>query len=366
MKLRPIQTLDRYLGLEFLKAFLFSLFGLVMILTTFLMLENLRIETKQDKIHIYLYILYTIPQLTAHIIPAALMFSVCFTVAQFTVSREMVAIHSAGVSFYRAVLPILIAGPVVSVTLFLFQNFVVTPANIAAADEMEIVRKGVGAEKDVIWQRNLRGREGYYFIYYFNKPVNKIVGGFNYLEMKGDKPSRMIQAKSAQYREGTRDWELKTVRIVEFQNTMEIESVEEHPELITSFPDDISFFFRPSLDPSELDIAGLLEEISRRETMGITAVPYRVQLHANIAFPLMCLIVVIVGAIGGNMGSLRSGGPLIRSLIISIFTMFVYQLIFRLGQSFGTSGLVPPSFAAWGPTGLFVGIAGVLVWKNRK
>ncbi len=364
--MKQITILDRYLGTEFLKSFFLSLVGLVVIFTTFTAIENLRIETKQAKIHVYLYILYSIPQLTSHIIPMALMFAVCFTVAQFTVSREMVAIHSAGISFFRAIATILICGFLLSMIQFFFQNFVVTPANEAAANEMEIVKKGVGTIKDLVWQKNLRGKKGYYFIYFFDRPNNRIVGGFNYLDMEEDRPVQMIQAAKAQYFPATQDWVLSDVRLLNFENTPRLKNIERIPELRRSFPDDINFFFTPTRDPMELNLIELREEIEFRESRGYTALPYRVQFHANIALPVMCIVVAVIGSIAGGAGSHRSGGPLIKSLLMMIITIFVYQLTFRLGQNLGTGGIVPPAVAAWSSTGIFIVVAGVLVWQVKR
>ena len=355
-------------------------------------LAVMRIDTNQEKIHIYLHLLYSLPEAAARVIPASLLFGVCFSVAQFTVTREMVAIQSAGVSFYRAIRPVFVTGALMTVFLFLFQNYVVTPANSMALEEMSIIKKETGVAKDLIWQRNLRGKKGYYFLYYFDRKKNTVIGGFHYLEMADKKiqptnpdpktsptstppsrmeitkrPLRILEAKRATYRPATKDWSMQNAREVFFSEDMKKVKVVKHEEpLIQTFPEGIDFFANPSRDPLELNIGELLEEIRRREEQGFSYTQYEVQLHSNISFPFMCLVVSLVGAIVGGMGSHRSSGPLVRSVLISVATMFLYILVFSLGKSLGNSGVLHPASAGWGPTGIFIAFSLYLIYRNRR
>ncbi len=361
------KLIDRYVGLDFLKAFALALATLTFMLTIFDVLSVLDIETDESQIHIVLYLLYRLPRTVAVILPAALMFGVCFTVAQFNVTRELIAIQSAGVSFYRANLTVFLAGAVAVVVLFFFQNLLVTASNQAAARELSIVKKDSAALDDIVWQTNLRGREGYYFVYYFDRASKRILGGFNYLRTdERGYPRRMLQARTLNYRPATGDWQLLRGREVIINSAMDKITVEPFEERVERFPEDINFFSNPRRDPEELNIVELWREIDRRAGQGVTEIPYRVQFHVNISFPLMCIIVAVVGAIAGGTGGLRSTHPLIPSLLVSIGTYFGYMMTFGLGQSLGKNGFLPPALAGWGPTLIFMGIAGYLVFRVRR
>ena len=176
----------------------------------------------------------------------------------------------------------------------------------------------------------------------------------------------MMDAKKAQYNSATEDWTLENVNIIYFNKDRKIERKEFIPSLTEKLPEELEFFSNPYRDPSQMNIFELYSEIQLRDRLGISSNLYRVQLHSNISFPLMCFIVVLVGALAGGMGSLRSGGPLIRSILLSTATIFIYQLTFRLGLSLGNNGVLSPSIAGWGPTFMFFMAAGYLVRKNRK
>ncbi|MBL8019768.1 MAG: LptF/LptG family permease [Leptospirales bacterium] len=358
--------LDRYLFFEFLKSFAFALTGLAMMWLTFQALDTVKVVTRAPRYHIYLYLLYSVPSVVAFVLPMAVMFSVCFVVSQFSVSRELVAIFSAGVSFYRAVAPIWIFAGGLVITLFLFQNFVVTPSNRLAAEEQAIFKKDTATVKDLVWQRNLRGREGYYFIYYLDRKEKAIKGGFNYIQITNGKPIRMIQANSGQYSPETDSWLFKKVREIKFRPDIGIESIQSYDELTEKFPDEYDFFENPLRDPSELNVFELFREIRKKTSLGFTVTTYEVQFHSLIAFPFFCFIVAVIASVAGAGGSHRSAGPLVRALLLSVITILIYYLGAGLMSSMGNNGVIWPSVAAWTPTLGFLGAAAYLVWKNRK
>ncbi|MCB1309953.1 MAG: LptF/LptG family permease, partial [Leptospiraceae bacterium] len=357
-----MKLLDRYISAEFIKSFAFALLAFSSVLLFLYALEVFAIESRNEEASVYVYLLYSIPGIVTMVLPAALMFAVCFTVAQFTVSREMVAAFSAGRSFFRCVRPIIIFSLFIALGLFVLNDFVVTGSNRLANEEKKLLEEGTSRarERDAVFQSNLRGREGFYFVYYFDRSRQRILGGFHYLEVQGQHPSRMYQAAAVQYQPETQDWKLELVREVIFNPDISIKAIHVYPEKIMRFPEDVEFFSNPSRDPGELNVFELMREIEKREEMGFPSVDYRVQFHSNLSFPLMCIILTIVGSIGGNMGSLRSGGPLIRALLISIITMFVYYLTFSLVNGLGRNAIVPPALASWGPTGAFFAIAGLM------
>ncbi len=360
------RILDRYVFFEFLKSFLFSLIGLILLVLIARALGTFKIETRQPRIHMYLYLLYSIPDSVAFVLPMAIMFAVCFVVAQFTVSRELVAMLSAGVSFYRIVLPIWIFAAALVPGLFLFQNFIATPANRLASEEEAAFKKDSATIKDIVWQRNLRGREGFYFIYYLDRKEKAIKGGFNYIQMKDGRPLRMMQANAGKYDEASAEWTFTRVREITFKEDISVDKVENLDHKTEKFPEPYDFFENPMRDASELNLFELAQEISRKQRMGFDAAPYSVQFHALLSFPFLCMIVAVIASIAGAGGNHRSTGPLIRALLVSAVTILIYYLGSGLFSNLGNNGVIYPWIASWAPTAGFFCAAIVLVRRNRK
>ena len=176
----------------------------------------------------------------------------------------------------------------------------------------------------------------------------------------------MFQANRAKYHEDSKRWTLYSGREVVFSETMRVETIETFAEREVSFPDNIDFFSNPGRNPNEMNVFQLYAEIQRLADLGFDTIPYEVQMHSNLSFPLMCIILTIVGSIAGHTGNLRSGGPLIRAILISTIAMFVYYLTFSLTESMGRKGVVHPALASWGPTAIFLGVAGLMIVRFRR
>ncbi len=364
---RRFMLLDRYFGSEFLKTFGFALSAFTVLFLLFAVLGLLQQELKGDRLGLLLYLLFHLPKVFSEVAPFSLLFGVCFTTAQFAVSREIVAMQSAGISFYRAVAPVFLTGGLLTIFLFFFNNLVVTSANAAAEEQLSFLKKDMRPVRDLVWQKNLRGRKGYYFIYYLDKSKQRIVGGFNYLEMGADGlPTRMVQAKSAFFQPERNTWILHSVKIIEPGPGMSAPKLTQHDTYETSFPEDYDFFANPSRDPQEMNVIELMRESQRRRSMGFPHAQYDVQLQTSFSYPFLCLIVAVVGAVTGGMGSLRSSGPLIRSILISVGIMFLFLLTFSMSRNLGNSGILHPVVAGWGPIVLFALGAVALVWRNRR
>lgn len=360
------RILDRYVFFEFLKSFVFSLLGLILLVLIARALGTFKIETRQPKIHMYLYLLYSTPDSVAFVLPMAMMFAVCFVVAQFTVSRELIAMLSAGVAFYRIVMPIWIFAAILVPVLFVFQNFVATPANRMASEEEAAFKKDSATIKDIVWQRNLRGREGFYFIYYLDRKEQTIKGGFNYIELKNDKPVRMMQANSGKFDPATGEWTFSRVRNISFGDDLAVLKVENEDTRVEKFPEDYDFFENPMRDASELNLFELGDEIARKRKMGFDSAPYSVQFHSLLAFPFLCMIVAVIASIAGAGGNHRSTGPLIRALLVSAVTILIYYLGSGLFNNLGNNGVIYPWLASWTPTVGFFCAAVFLILRNRK
>lgn len=364
--MKSLRILDRYFLFEFLKAFALSLAALLLIILVVKAQAVFKIESRQDPVHRYLLLVYGIPAQISFLLPMAILFAVCFTVAQFTVSREIVACMSAGVPFFRTIRPIWIACAVMVPILFVFQNFLVTPANRLAAEEEALLKKDNATLKDIVWQKNLKGREGFYFLYYLERKERKVKGGFNYISLRADRPVRMIQANSALYVPERDIWIFERVREIKFDPDLTVNSVTTHNKLEEKLPDPYEFFENPLLDPEELNLFEVAAEIAKKEKLGFQVSAYYFRFHSILAFPFLCFVVAVIASIAGSGGSHRGQGPLVRALLVSAGAFLVYFLTAGLARSFGTEGIVWPWTAAWFPTVLFLAGAVVLVWRNRQ
>lgn len=109
-------------------------------------------------------------------------------------------------------------------------------------------------------------------------------------------------------------------------------------------PDTLSFWALP----------GFIEVLERA---GFSALRHRLQLHAMLATPFLCMAMGLLAA-GFAMRHSRQGGAA-RAIGIGVAAGFALFLLDRITSEFGEAGTLPVWLAAWAPTatGLLLAVA---------
>ena len=90
---------------------------------------------------------------------------------------------------------------------------------------------------------------------------------------------------------------------------------------------------------------------------------YLVDLHLKLAFPLLCLIVVMIG--GALATRLRMQGAAL-GFGLSVAISFLYYGIMRAGQALGHNGALQPYVAAWIADVMFGTVAIVMLAQAQR
>jgi len=358
-----LRILDRYLFWDFFKTFLGTLVLLVSMIVIYEFTNNMKylVSSKVDQTHVYLYIFYSVPANLVQVVAPALMFSVCFVIGQFSVNKELVAIMVAGVSFLRIITPILLFGVFVWILMTIFGQFVVIPSNKQAQIHYSIMAKGSNKLVDFVYQLHIRGKKGFFYVYWIDEAEQTVKGGFNYIEVtEEDLPSYVVSSQKAKYIAEPHSWVLQDVEEIRFGKDLQVSSVERFAEKTYDFPEDIRYFSRPTRNPEEMNFFELQEEVESRQTKGI---PYRdviVQRHVAFAMPFMSVIVVSLGALAGAITK-RSAG--VASLGITIAVVLCYYILYSTTKTLAENGGLPVWLGIWITPALFLGLTYVFYKK---
>ena len=103
--------------------------------------------------------------------------------------------------------------------------------------------------------------------------------------------------------------------------------------------------------------------VERLRASGARVENYLVDLHLKLAFPLICLIVVIIG--GALATRLRMQGAAL-GFGLSIAISFLYYGIMRASQALGHNGALSPYVAAWAADVIFGTIAVIMLWQAQR
>jgi lipopolysaccharide export system permease protein len=192
-------------------------------------------------------------------------------------------------------------------------------------------------------------------------PEKKVLKGLTIYEFDNDfRCIQRIEAREAKWINGkwrfydgvTRNFEENTsVQVLPFK------------ELEFSMQENWESFEKIERESREMSYSELRTYIQKIRSAGYDATRYLVDLYSKHSYPLLNLIMVLIG-IPFALKTGRSGGVAL-SIGISVMIGFVYGVTFYIFLSFGKSGILPPFLSSWIPTSLF-GLAGVFALMNVR
>ena len=103
--------------------------------------------------------------------------------------------------------------------------------------------------------------------------------------------------------------------------------------------------------------------VKKLQFEGYDSTRYLADLHGKIAFPLVSIILAVIG-ISFSLKTERSGG-ITKSIGAGIVIGFSYWVVFAFALSLGRSGTLPPLLAAWLANIIFGSAAAVMFFRVR-
>ena len=332
---------------------------------------------------IFVFLIFKIPFIIAQIIPVCILLSVIIVFGLMTKNNELIALKSSGVSVYYLLKPIFIIGLILSLLLF-FISEVIVPITMERANEIwlkEVKKESAVISKEKnIW---IKGNRLITHITYYNSLEKAIFGiSINAFD-ENFKLVRRIDAKKGLFKNGKwflyevieqnfiidnqvllhmeKEWSLYEVieqNLNQANNQYRIKLYEEKVEKLDFLPDDLQRIIKKS---EEMNFSELSNYIKKVEAEGYEATIYRVDLYAKIAFPLVCLIVCIIGAGIAFKRKIKEGLPV--NVAFGIGIAFLYWIFHSFCVSLGYGEMLPPLVAAWAANLIF-SCLGIVILLN--
>ncbi len=362
----PPRILDKYLFSEFVKTFIgtFIAITFLALMMKYNDISNDLKSTKSPKIHAWLYILYSIPDIAVNYsVNLSQLFAVSFTLGQFSANKEIVAMMSAGVSFRRIVAPIITFSLALWFGVFFFTQLLVAPMNAKANQEHKIVKEGTGNLTGIVYQFHFKGKEGFYYIYYYDPKDEEIKGGFNYIKLSPEQtPDYVLVSQKAKYDSVRNIWILKNVEETKFDADLKVSSVQKYSEKEYYLPEKPEYFKKPKGSVEEMNFFELTEEKENRLKKGLSYGDVDIAKHSLFANPFFIVVVTMVGCVSGYFTKRMA---VVASLGVSIIVALVYLIMNPSFKSIGENGLIPVWLATWITPTIFLSVLYV-VYKRMK
>ncbi len=301
--------------------------------------------------------LYQLPLFIQWSFPIAALIAAVFTIHSMTLHREIVAAKAGGVSFYRLVAPLFLAGVGLTVAA-LGLTEVVPRTNRIASQILRADTPGRSWRSDFVyrsengltWQvERLTAADGRMTDVVLERPPSSSGPGIHVL------------ASAASW-EADEGWTLaqgylrrllpdSTERAIEFDR-MRMPEITERPDELLEVPP----------EPEEMTYAEIdhLAEIIQRT--GGDAKELLVKREQKISIPVATLVILLFGA---PLATSSKRGGAAFGIGISLATVIAYLMLFRVAGALGEAGALDPLAAAWMPNAVFLLAAVVALARVR-
>lgn len=359
-----MRILDRYLVQHFLSALVYCLALFLLLFVVIDVFNNLEDFLKHGlSLRIIgSYYAYSTPYIFVQIVPIASLVAILYALGNFNRHHEIIAMKACGVSGFQILAPYLFMGFLLSFGILLVNENIVPRATLTSRAIMEgLIEKGrKKMDERSLSSVTLYGDEGRMVYAREYEIVKKTLYDVVLLE---ENPHRPLQSKlsatSASFRDGR--WAFKDVMRYKADRRGELVG---EPEYLETLELDLEFrpedFLRESSQIDFMNSRQLRERLLRLEGMSDKSIQrLSVDYHYKIAFPFVCLVVMLIGA----PLAMRSSRGAAVGIGTSFIVVILYYALVSLCLALGKGGLLPPAFAAWFANLIFA-VVGLYLIRN--
>ncbi len=356
------RTLDRYVLRLWLKIFVVTTFGFPLVVILIDLTDQLGDYLQRDlkPADIALAYVFGVPETVFMVLPAAVLFATVFSIGSLNRHSELIAAKASGISFYRVLIPILIASLFVTGLSAVVGETApnATRRKLELLGELEI--RSQNSRQNFVY----RASEGWvYSIRSMNVGQRRLSDIVLEREGTGDSyPTLVVQARFGTYSDTTASWTLGDGRFrILSENKGESTFLFDSLRL-RSFAETPAELLLEPKRPQEMTYAELGSYIEALERSGGDGRRLTVEQALKIAIPVTCVIISLFAA-PLVVAAPRTSGAV--GVAVGLGTTLIFLLMVQLSQAVGAGGLMPPVAAAWTPNVLFC-VAGCWLLKRAR
>jgi LPS export ABC transporter permease LptF/LPS export ABC transporter permease LptG len=345
--------IDFYLFQQFFYYFFVLLATFVLIFDAFTLFDLLGDISKNhiEASIVFKYFGYLIPYMVYSLAPLAILVATLVTLAVLAKNNEVIAFKASGISLYRLILPLTIAGCLIATGMFSLGETYLPYAN-QRQDALRNEIKGKPAQTYLQPTHQwIFGEGDKIFNYELFDPVSNLFGGLSVFELDPDtfQIRRRVYAARASWDPAEKTWILTGGWIRDFDSGR-IRYTAFKAFSLPEFTEPPSYFRREVLQSDQMSWRQLGSYIASLRQAGFDTARLSVQWHEKFAFPLIAAIIVFLGAPFAFLTGTRGA---IGGLAVAVGIGIIYRATAALLESMGTAGLLPPLLAGWAPDAIF-------------
>lgn len=298
------------------------------------------------------YFRFLVPYMVYLLAPLATLVATLVTLATLTKNNEIIAVKASGISLYRLILPLGLAGCLVAGGMFAMGETFLPYAN----QRQDALRNQIkGHPSQTYFQpahQWIVGERSKIYNYEFFDYERQLFGGLSVFELDPGtfEIRRRVFASRATWDATENTWILTGGWIRDFQDGRITNFVPFRAYSLAELSEPPDYFRREVLQSDQMNWRELSSYIRSLRQAGFDTSRLNVQWQEKFAYPLIAAIIVCLGAPFAFLVGTRGA---IGGLALAVGIGIVYRAVAALLESMGTVGLLPAVLAGWAPDAIF-------------
>ncbi len=352
------KKIDYYIIRKFLGTFAFAIFLFTLIAVVIDLTEKID-NFIEDDVPLYniIFDYYTnfIPHISALLTPLFIFIAVIFFTSRMASNLEIIAILSSGVSYYRMLVPYMVAAAILAFMLYYANHWLVPKANTERIQFENKYMMSINPTNE----RNIHLQiDTGTFIYMKTYDKEDSIGyKFSLEQFKNGRLISKLRAKRIKWNEKDKNWTIKQYHKRKFHRGSE-ELIKGDEKLldIDIQPKDLSGHSRLKEAMPTNQLNKLIKQKKQRGSKGIVLLEVEKYRRTADAFTIFILTIV-----GVSIASRKARGGIGLHIVLGLIIAAGFIVFGRFFTTFSTNGNLDPILGVWIPNMIFTAMAVVLV-----
>ena len=301
-------------------------------------------------------------------LPIALLLATLYTLTMFARHNELTAMCASGVSLRRLMVPLMGVGLAASLFGAIAQETLGPQATRWITDYTKQTLKHSSDSTfivhDYLYHSGTSHRQ--WLISELDQRTPTRVRGVKVTHERPDGSLAMvISAERAEWLDGT--WWFHGMRRQDFDERSDPVGPQtvaaEKPVEMADYDERPDDFMNELKDTDYLSTMDMVRTIENRPNVSGPWLARRlVDIHARLAMPWACLVLILLGLPATAGGARRTA---MRSVAFGVTALFLFYFLVMAGKILGAREVIWPWLAGWLPNLTFLGIGGWLTWRLK-
>lgn len=363
-----MKILDRYIGKELVGPFLFGVAAFTSIFFAGQYLLKLTSQVLQGTpvLTAALLLLLYLPSVVVFTLPMSALLAVLIAFSKLSNDSEVVALYASGVSLYRAIIPVVVLGFIVTGIGFGMSEFIVPQSNLLSKEiQAHVMKEEISTNKPFVVID--RATNSTIYVRGGLDAKTKTMRDVTITRYNENEPQILFQAQKARWDGGT-TWTLTDGAMYVLRPggggvSVTFEGWRTQPVELHQSLQDIALHQRT---PDDMTFRELRQHISALSQGGVPPkdlLELQVDLYNKFAIPLAALVFALIGAPLAIRPSRASSSV---GLGLSVLIIFAYWFIWHFTTALAAQGGIPPVAGAFLADVLGLALGVILLTRTAK